>query len=286
VAVSIPSVVGPYTSVNCTLTLLRSGVRTSPVLRDGAYAREDAEDDRFDDYFGSLQSIVTSSAQQDSGLFETNLRDERYLPFENAGVISEWRLQLPANPGKGEPTQFDYNSIADVVLHIRYTARQGGDLLRKGAIDNLQALANVASVGATRLLSVRHEFPTEWARFQGQAADPAKRFALTLKLLPEHYPFWSQNSLRSVAGVQLLARSTKRSQSASLDVFDAEDKNDPNAKKDTLTKEPSLGNLLAGKFTGGAAGLALPPNPVGDLKLFLEDRAIDDLWIALQWSGA
>ena len=90
VALSIPCVSGPYASVNCTLSLLKSGIRKMQVLRDGAYAREDAEDERFEDYFGSLQSIVTSSAQSDSGLFETNLRDERYLPFENAGAISEW----------------------------------------------------------------------------------------------------------------------------------------------------------------------------------------------------
>jgi hypothetical protein len=78
VAVSIPCLTGPYTSVNCTLTLLKSSVRTTPILRDDRYAREDAEDDRFSDYYGSLQSIVTSSTQNDSGLFETNLRDERY----------------------------------------------------------------------------------------------------------------------------------------------------------------------------------------------------------------
>ncbi len=29
----------------------------------------------FSDYLGSLQSIVTSSAQNDNGLFETNLRE-------------------------------------------------------------------------------------------------------------------------------------------------------------------------------------------------------------------
>jgi hypothetical protein len=56
-------------------------------------------------YFGSLQSVVTSSAQQYSGLFETNLRDERSLPFENAGVISTWRLELPA-----VYRQFDYDT--------------------------------------------------------------------------------------------------------------------------------------------------------------------------------
>ena len=138
VAVSIPCVTGPYASVNCTLTLLKSSIRKTPVLAMASMRREDAEDDRFNDYFGSLQSIVTSSAQNDSGLFETNLRDERYLPFENSGVISEWQLELPANPSKGDPRQFDYDTISDVILHIRYTAREGGGLLRNGAVDNLK----------------------------------------------------------------------------------------------------------------------------------------------------
>jgi hypothetical protein len=41
-----------------------------------------------------MQSIATSSGQADSGLFELNFRDERYLPFEGAGAISRWRLEL------------------------------------------------------------------------------------------------------------------------------------------------------------------------------------------------
>jgi len=89
VALSIPCITGPYTSVNCTLTLTKSSIRKSSLLHDDTYARESSEDDRFSDYFGSLQSIVTSSGQNDSGLFETNLRDERYLSFEGSGVISE-----------------------------------------------------------------------------------------------------------------------------------------------------------------------------------------------------
>jgi hypothetical protein len=30
------------------------------------------------------QSIATSNAQNDDGMFELNFRDERYLPFEGA----------------------------------------------------------------------------------------------------------------------------------------------------------------------------------------------------------
>src|SRR5206468_47042 len=84
VGVTIPCVAGPYTGVNCTLTLLRSRIRASSDA-SGSYPHFDGEDRRFIEQAGAIESIVTSSGQNDSGLFETNLRDERYLPFEGAG---------------------------------------------------------------------------------------------------------------------------------------------------------------------------------------------------------
>jgi Tc toxin complex TcA C-terminal TcB-binding domain len=79
VALSIPCVVGPYASVNCTLTLQKSTIRKSPVLNDNEdpYARDGDDTERFVDSFGRVQSIVTRSGTNDSGMFETNLRDER-----------------------------------------------------------------------------------------------------------------------------------------------------------------------------------------------------------------
>ncbi|MCA0757048.1 hypothetical protein KP806_18460 [Paenibacillus sp. N4] len=277
VSVSIPCVTGPYASVNCTLTLLKSSIRTTQLLRDGAYAREDAEDDRFNDYFGSLQSIVTSSAQNDSGLFETSLRDERYLPFENAGVISEWQLELPADPSQGEPCQFDYSTISDVILHIRYTAREGGALLRKEAKKHVQQqIQDGQAAGSIRLFSVRSEFPTEWAKLQGQIPGENKRFELSLQFRPEHYPIWSKGRLKNVARVYLLARSAADTPPAALDIFDDADKTNT-SKKGTLGEK--RGSLLGGALTSG-----LPAKPDGELKLYLEDKSIADLYIALTWS--
>jgi hypothetical protein len=72
VRVSTPSVAGPFTSVSCTLSLLSSSIRTSPLPSDGEYRRQGSEDTRFVDYFGTTQSIVTSTGSNDDGMFETN----------------------------------------------------------------------------------------------------------------------------------------------------------------------------------------------------------------------
>jgi hypothetical protein len=164
VGLSIPSVVGPYTSVNCTLTLLRSSIRKSSIAGDD-YRRQGTEDDRFSDYAGSVQSVVTSSATNDSGLFELNLRDERFLPFEGAGAVSTWKLDLPA-----AYRAFDYSTIADVILHIRYTARQGVEPGKvTAALDAL--FEEVGQSSLALAFNLRQEFPTEWSAFVN-GADP------------------------------------------------------------------------------------------------------------------
>jgi Tc toxin complex TcA C-terminal TcB-binding domain len=279
VAVTIPSVAGPYSSVNCTLTLQKSSIRKSPVLGDG-YERADAEDPRFDDYFGSLQSVVTSSGQNDSGTFDVNLRDERYLPFENYGVVSEWRLDLPANPSDDDPRTFDYRTISDVVLHFRYTARQAGDPLRSAARGSVkQLIGDASAAGSLRLFSVRQEFPSEWARFKAQTPPDGDRFGLTLRLRPEHYPFWGQGRLTAVDGVHVLVRPSGGGNN--MDIFDKV-RNEGQVKQDSLTKDrQSYGNLLVGSFEN----IAKPASPTGDLKVFFPTKAIDDLWVAVRWSG-
>ncbi|MDH3445270.1 MAG: toxin, partial [Deltaproteobacteria bacterium] len=184
VSLSIPSVTGPYTSVNCTLTLLNSRIRKSPLLTDDEYARQGSEDDRFVDYFGAIQSIVTSSGNNDSGMFETSLRDERFLPFEGAGVYSNWKLELPA-----EFRQFDYNTISDVILHIRYTARQGGALLRQKDVEHLRTLVEDANTsGLVQLFSLKHDFPGEWHRFS--MPESAADFTATVK--QDYFPYFTR----------------------------------------------------------------------------------------------
>jgi Tc toxin complex TcA C-terminal TcB-binding domain/Neuraminidase-like domain len=189
VSLTIPCVVGPYTSVNCTLTLLKNKTRTSNLLAS-QYAEDiDNGDDRFVTNFTAIQSIATSHAQNDSGMFELNFRDERYLPFEGAGAVSRWRLELsPMFP------QFDYETISDVILQLRYTARDGGVGLKNAAIQALKAtLADDTGVPLSRLFSLRHEFPGEWQKLihapASSEADPVMRSS-NLALVKNRFPFY------------------------------------------------------------------------------------------------
>ncbi len=140
VTLSVPGVSGPNTPLHATLRLLDSYVRTSAQIEDttaDSYGIPSPEDARFTWLPGPAQGVVTSIGVDDPGLFELNLRDERYLPFEGHGVVqSRWRIELPA-----EYRSFDYTTIPDAFLHLRYTAREGGDRLRDAATDAIAAWA-------------------------------------------------------------------------------------------------------------------------------------------------
>jgi hypothetical protein len=208
VGLTIPCVTGPYTSVSCTLTQLKSTVRINDDLANGnRYEREETGDDlRFRDQIGAIQSIATSSGQNDSGLFELNFRDERYLPFEGAGAISQWRLEIP-KPFE----QFDYDTITDLILHIRYTARDGGSKLKNAAVLALPDTVNNMALGGgrtglVRLFSARHEFPNEWHRFFRLVEDDSGvyRHELAADLSVERFLYHVQSCTVHIDNVRLL----------------------------------------------------------------------------------
>jgi hypothetical protein len=251
VAVSIPCVVGPYATVACTLTLLKSSIRKTALLGDSGYAREGDDTERFSDHFGSLDAIVTSSGQNDAGMFETNLRDERYLPFEGAGAISQWQLELPV-----KVPQFNVDTVADVILHVRYTAREGGTILRDAAASELQtAIEQASALGSVRLLSVRHDFPTEWARFATATPNSSGVVPVELTLRPEHYPYWS--TVLADGDLTIRKLQVLKPDLSELTWYDSADK------------------TVAGTI----------PDAVGAFTRYLEDNTVSDVLLAITWGA-
>ncbi|MGY4281201.1 hypothetical protein ACVWXO_000421 [Bradyrhizobium sp. LM2.7] len=197
VAVTIPCATGPYQSINATVTLLRDSVRLSPSPLSNYEEDQTLHGDpRFIRRYASHQSIVTTSAQNDTGLFETNLRDERYLPFEGAGVISRWRIEIdPA------ANQFEPDSLTDIVLQLRYTAVDGGAELRRCA--QASAYAHLPSLDrpARKYLDLRQDYPSEWLNAR---EDQTRRIGLYLSR--DMFP-WSRSLAKlEVPEVEILIR--------------------------------------------------------------------------------
>ncbi|KAI4159142.1 MAG: hypothetical protein LQ342_006846 [Letrouitia transgressa] len=97
----------------------------------------------------SHMSIATSTGTADTGLFDANLEQTRYLPFEFAGADSCWRISLPA-----QNNAFNLDTLSDVVMHVTYTSREGGQELH----DRAEAAVCGRLLGdGVRFLDVKHD---------------------------------------------------------------------------------------------------------------------------------
>lgn len=195
VAISIPAIMGPYESVKATLT--QAGNRTL-LIPDAAACqyliKPEANQAKPDDSvlrvdWRPREEIAISSANNDAGAFELNFRDERYLPFEGTGAVSHWRLSMPR-----QTNRFSFDTISDVVVHLRYTALSEAGPFR----DAVVALLADAPLDGFRMLSVRHEFSAAWQRFMHPApGSQAQR--LEIPISPQLFPAnMTINSIRRV----------------------------------------------------------------------------------------
>jgi hypothetical protein len=223
VSLTLPCIVGPYKTVSCTLRLLKNSIRIDTSNGDNGYPRNvddqflPAEDTRFVENNIPVKAIAISNVQNDSGVFELNFRDERYLPFEGAGVISDWSLELfndlPANnPDPSAPDfgkalrQFDYDTISDVILHIKYTAREDAGVFKNRAVSHLRDyFQKDDATPSLRMFSLSREFPNEWHSFLNPT-DPLTGNIFQMNMSMELFPHLDQGKTLKVNTVWILTK--------------------------------------------------------------------------------
>jgi len=193
VRITIPCVAGPYANVSAKLTLTGAIIK----MKDELTSLNPSNLDPLSIAVGA--SICSSSANNDSGVFDLNFRDERYLPFEGAGAISDWELKLPKTF-----RAFNYDTISDVLLHISYTAVEGN---RAAAEANLALLISdhASKSGFYRLVSLRHEFPDMLHKLLNQDHQ-----TVSFELTPAHFPYaLSSKKLEIVSGCMVYLKPKK-----------------------------------------------------------------------------
>ncbi len=193
VSITIPAVTGPYTGVNCKLTLLKNKIRKDTDIVSG-YAEKTSNETRFAyDYIA--KSVATSSGRNDAGMFEVNFNDERYLPFEGKGAIGTWQLELP-----NEFRAFDYDTISDVILTINYTAREGGikTQVTQYLTDTAMTLANNAPLH--QIISLKSEFSDNYNELLTDTN------GTTVEISKKHIPYFFKDKTVKVQTVKVFAK--------------------------------------------------------------------------------
>lgn len=296
-SLSLPCVVGPYTTVSCTLRLINHTTRINTHVSSKGYEHLNDEgiwidDNRFRTVLTPVTSISTSTALNDPGLFEFSFRDERYLPFEGAGAISEWEIQLTEDPSL---RQFDYSTISDVILHLSYTARESGGPFTDKVTAHLSGFLKNSDERMAqpfmRLFSAKHEFSNQWNRFLYPAVTASNQI-LALELSSERFPFLFKNKAIKIQRVDILLKLKDDSDSADGAGIQFELTHSTSTTSFILNPSDKFGGLLhsgqevASSLGGWAFEVANIPSALAseDNLNRLNPEAIEDLFVVVHYS--
>ncbi len=283
VSVSIPAIAGPFATVNCTLRLLSNKFRINTSMNsEGSYEHENDEgllidDLRFHSSNTPVKAIATSNAQNDRGMFDFSFRDERYLPFEGAGAISDWQLELTTEE---ELRQFDYSTINDVILTINYTARENGGLFKEAATDYikdyLQNAADLNDQPLLRMYPMSQEFPTEWYRFLNPDAAGAEQL-FQFSLSTERFPFFARDRDIVIMKAEVFAKCSQAGDYHAVLEYTNHDGDVVTSSQIALPKDASFGDLNRTTIQVTDAGLNLEEVDInGAMSLKLKHNAAVD----------
>jgi hypothetical protein len=169
VSLSFPAVVGPYHNFNATLTQLGHRTLLTPDKTALKYLLQGSSQPagvpaatvlRID--WRPNQQVALSTGTNDSGLFQVDYHDERFLPFEGTGAVSTWRLEI-----NGVDGPLHRQTLSDVILTARYTARTGGSVFAQ----TVKSAIGGKSRDTAWLLNLASDFPDKWQAFMNKPSD-------------------------------------------------------------------------------------------------------------------
>jgi len=237
VRVTIPGVVGPYTNISAKITLIKGEIEKNDraVLEEHLIAKN--------------TSISLSGALNDTGTFDFNLRDERYLPFEGGAAISEWRIELPS-----KVRSFNYDTISDVLLTIGYRALDGDRTTAEN--DLAKTLTDYATNnGLFRVISMKYELPNAYHKLLNPAAGDPQFVEFDIE--KSHFPYFLQEKGLTLTQTKIYLKPSKENSIAPPNPFKVNGTNVTFADENDIGHSASTGNK--NKLKGGTVGLTGSP---------------------------
>jgi len=197
ISVSIPAIVGPYQNLNATLrqnfnmVVLSSngdGVNAvkyaiaKTVPNAGTVPPEPSSSNLRQNWVPD-QAIAVSKGIDDTGMFVLDFRDERYLPFEGTGAVSTWTLSLPPSTNR-----INFDSISDVIINIKYTAKDGGD----GFAGNVKKIYSALPDSSgdyvkAKTFDLRQAFAESWLQMFNTPPDASNQQSISFPLTDNYW---------------------------------------------------------------------------------------------------
>jgi hypothetical protein len=203
--------------------------------------------------------VALTSPTNATGVFEMDVQSEMLLPFESMGVDTSWELQMPK-----AANQFDYNTIADVLITLEYTALNSLDYRQQiiRSMDN--------KISGDRQFSFKDDFPDQWYQLQNpdQVEVKSKKMVVNFSIERGNFP----PNIKNLKIENILVYFAKSDSAKPFEVTARLAKGESTSDKDEST---SFNGVISTRRGSWPKLNSLDKSPVGEWELSF--RTIDQI---------
>jgi hypothetical protein len=253
VRVSVIALIPPVDGIKA--TLINPGVSYTVV--DSTFQRVPVRRDP--------EIIALTVAQNATGMFELTQQSTKLNPFESIGVDTFWNFALPK-----ASNFFDFNTIADVLFTIEYTALEN-QTYRNTVIENLDN-----TFEAARPYSFKNQFADQW--YDLNNTGNSEGMTIGFDTLKADFPANLQNVV--ISGITLFFADGSVKQNLAIENEDVELTFTPSDNSGTLSGKEgiSTGNLISTSSGKAASWTAMQAKPVsGSWQLKLSSKVLSKI---------
>ena len=212
------------------------------------------------------EMIAFTSAQNATGMFELTQQSIKLNPFESIGVDTFWNLSLPK-----ASNFFDFNSIADVLFTVEYTALEN-QIYRNTVIQNLDT-----EFIACRPYSFKNQFADQWYDLNN-AINNGEGMTVLFDTLQSDFPANLQNLI--ITGITLYFADGTQQGNLSVEGEFIELTFAPSDNSQPITGQEAIvnGNMISTSSGSNAPKwAAMESSPVsGNWKLTIQSKKVLD----------
>lgn len=179
----LPFEEGVFEEVHAVLTQANNKILRLPTPAGLQYMLDnsgDPGDAVWHDWRANQTASLSKRELTDGAFIEYFGDGEKLQRFEGTGAVSHWLYQLPKTTN-----QFDFSTIEDVKLTLRYTALDGGVTHQKA----VESALSGARYHAALMLNMAASYEEEWKAFIGDTLPADQQtlvFDVTDSLFPPH----------------------------------------------------------------------------------------------------
>jgi len=278
---TFPMITGPYTNMNARIKMTKNYVRTKTNMNGDKFEMQSDSDDRFVQRTIPFDKVLITHGNNDPGYnldasaTGNELYQHQYRPFEQAGAICEFDIDLNSRSEKFDFTELNWDTLSDVIISGVISVDIDEGKYKEDAEKYLNSLfKNIENRSLSLFMDIRHDLPNEHYNFISDVNSQSLVFNLD-KL---RFPYIAQDKSIKLTSLQVITKDNLAGQPVPFNLHNFVWK-----KSEQINNDYQIFVLRKDDDSTGNINIAINNNPT-EISIKLSKNNVADSYLVIEYT--